>query len=181
MKEILLLDQDGVLANYETAFLDRWRNAHPDKIWIPIEERATHNVDEQYPKELKGLINEIMNSPGFYRNFPPIEGAIDAVKELAEYYDVFICTSPAKKYHNCILEKFQWIEEHFGHEWTQRIILTRDKTLVKGKYLVDDKPNIHGINVPSWEQVLYRWNYNRNLPKRSLRWDDNSWREILLK
>lgn|SRR3989338_1555632 len=180
MKEILLVDQDGVLADYEESFLRIWRARHPDKVWIPIEERVMHNVDEQYPIELKPLIRKIIDGKGFYRNLKPIDGAVEALKELKGHYDVFICTSPAKKYPNCVTEKYEWVDEHLGNEWTQRVILTRDKTLITGKYLIDDKPEIKGMAVPSWEQIFYDWPYNRKLDKKRIRWNDESWRDVLL-
>ena len=38
------------------------------------------------------------------------------------------------------------MEEHLGSEFTKRVILTRDKTLVRGDVLIDDKPTIGGIS-----------------------------------
>lgn len=40
------------------------------------------------------------------------------------------------------------MEEHLGSEFTMRVILTRDKTLVRGDVLVEDKPEIRGIPIP---------------------------------
>lgn len=40
--------------------------------------------------------------------------------------------------------QYAWIEKHFGHEFLEQIILTRDKTVVSGDILIDDKPDIHG-------------------------------------
>ena len=36
-------------------------------------------------------------------------------------------------FHDCVREKYEWVEEHLGFELTKQIILTRDKTVVSGK------------------------------------------------
>jgi 5'-nucleotidase len=109
----------------------------------------------------------------------PIAGAVEAVKQLAEYYNVFICTSPHTDYENCVLEKYEWVDNHLGRGWVRKIILTKDKTPIRGRYLIDDKPEIKGILAPEWEQILYDQPYNRNIPKRRLNWQN--WREVLVK
>jgi len=179
MKEILLVDQDGVLADYDKGFLKKWKEFNPDKIVILPEERRTFYIEEDYPKELGALVRGIITSKGFYRNLPLMKGAKEAVNELKKYFDVFICTAPHLKSKYCISEKFEWIDENLGPEWTRKIVLTKEKTLIKGKYLIDDRPEIKSPYIPEWEHILYDQPYNRNIPKRRLTWDN--WREILLK
>ena len=92
--------------------------------------------------------------------------------------EVFICTSPLSNYQNCVLEKFEWVENHLGSKWVSRIILTKDKTLVKADYIIDDKPNITGVEEsPSWEHILYDCPYNREINKRRITWAN--WKSIL--
>lgn len=40
--------------------------------------------------------------------------------------------------------QYAWIEKHFGHDFLEKVILTRDKTLIAGDFLIDDKPDIQG-------------------------------------
>jgi 5'-nucleotidase len=89
-------------------------------------------VREDYPSDLRPAVDAILESQGSYRNLPPLPGAIQAVTDLlAEGFDVHICTSPLEQYRNCVLEKYEWVEEHLGSEFTERVILMRDKTLVR--------------------------------------------------
>ena len=91
---------------------------------------------------------------------------------------VFICTSPLTTYKNCVLEKYQWVEDQLGADWVNRIILTKDKTLVKADYLIDDKPNITGVeSMPAWEHILYDRPYNREVNKKRLVW--TNWKSVL--
>lgn len=40
--------------------------------------------------------------------------------------------------------QFEWIDKHLGPEWLDKIVLTKDKTMVNGHILIDDRPNIKG-------------------------------------
>ncbi|XP_018414079.1 PREDICTED: 5'(3')-deoxyribonucleotidase, mitochondrial-like [Nanorana parkeri] len=102
------------------------------------------------------------------------------------YYstDVFICTSPIKRYKYCPYEKYAWVEKHFGHEFLEQIILTRDKTVVSADLLIDDRPDITGAEaIPRWEHILFTACHNHHLgsssPLRRLQsWRDD-WKGIL--
>jgi 5'-nucleotidase len=178
-KKIILVDMDDVLASFERGFLNNWRKEHPEKIFIPLEERTVFKVQNQYPAELKPLVDEICLAPGFYRNLPIIGGGKEAINEMrGRGHSVFICTSPMTEYENCVLEKYEWVNEHLGLDWTKRMIITKDKTLVRGDYLIDDNPTPKGILEPTWEHVLYDFPYNRSVNgKRRLTWDN--WRDVL--
>ena len=40
--------------------------------------------------------------------------------------------------------QFKWVKEHLGKYWLDRLILTFDKTLIKGNILIDDQHQIRG-------------------------------------
>jgi 5'-nucleotidase len=176
---IILIDQDGVLADFEGEFLDEWKIKYPDLNYIPLEERTTFKLSDQYPRELTHLVKGLVREKQFYRRLPLISGAKEAITEMRDKdHQIYICTSPLNPYQNCILEKYEWVEEHLGTDWTNRLIVTKDKTLVRGDLLIDDNPEIKGVMKPTWEQIVYDAPYNRNVKdKRRLTWDN--WRDIL--
>lgn len=176
----ILIDMDDVLADFDGEFLKRWRERHPEKMYVPLEERKTFYVKESYPEELSPLVTEIYAEPSFFRTLPPINGAIQAAKEMEQMgLELFICTSPLNAYKNCVLEKYEWVDAHLGSDWVQRIILTKDKTLIRGDYLIDDKPEITGVEKnPSWQHILYDRPYNRDVNKKRLTW--SNWREVIV-
>lgn len=177
---IILVDQDGPLADFEQGFLDIWRNKHPQEIFITIEQRTTFYMRDQYPRELRTHVDKIYSSSGFYENLPPVTGAVEALNQmLAQGIEVRICTSPLTRYEHCVLEKYRWVERHLGYDFTKRIIMTKDKTLVRGDFLIDDNPAINGIETPQWEHIIYDYAFNRNIvDKRRLTWQN--WQQILL-
>jgi len=175
----ILIDMDGVVADFDGEFLRRWRERYPDKFYVPWEERTSFYVKEQYPDDLKPLVTEIVREPGFFRDMMPIEGGKEALTEMDSMgIEVFICTSPLSEYKNCVLEKFEWVEQVLGPQWVKRIILTKDKTLVKADILIDDKPEITGVEKsPGWEHILYDRPYNRAVNRKRLTWA--SWESVL--
>lgn len=176
----ILVDMDGTIADFDQEFLQRWRKHHPDKFYVPIEERTTFYVRDQYPDELRSLVSEILLASDFFEVMTPVPGAKQALEEMsASGFEVFICSSPFTNYNNCVLAKYKWVENHIGTSWVNRIILTKDKTLIKADYLIDDKPVITGAeSSPAWEHILYDRTYNRHINKRRVTWE--SWKDVLL-
>jgi 5'-nucleotidase len=176
----ILIDMDGVISDFDGEFLKRWRERYPDKFYVPLEKRTTFYVKEQYPDELKPLASEIIWGPNFFRDMMVVDGAIEALLEMDKMgFEVFICTSPLSTYKHCVLEKYEWVDRVLGASWVKRIILTKDKTLVKADYLIDDKPRITGVeSTPSWEHIVYDHPYNKDVNNRRLTWEN--WKEVML-
>ncbi|MFJ1301613.1 5'-3'-deoxyribonucleotidase [Pseudomonadota bacterium AL_CKDN230030165-1A_HGKHYDSX7] len=176
---LILLDQDGVLADFEHAFITAWRERHPDIPPIAFEDRKSFHILEDYPPELRAKAEAIYTAPGFIRNLPPVPGAIEAWRDLnALGLQVGICSSPLRQFENCVAEKYLWIERHLGRAATERLILTRDKTLVNADLLIDDRPAISGLVRPAWRHILYDAPYNRHVTDRPrLNWQN--WRNVL--
>jgi 5'-nucleotidase len=176
----ILVDMDGVIADLEGGFLKIWRAQYPEKHFIPSEQRTTFYMADQYPDDIKDLVHQIHVMPSFFRSLEPIEGSLKALNEMKEMgHEVFICSSPLSRFNNCVLEKYEWVDSYLGKEWVKAIILCKDKTVIKGDILIDDRPNITGCDVPSWEHVLYDQPYNRAVSnKRRLSWDN--WKSVLV-
>lgn len=45
-----------------------------------------------------------------------------------------------------VFVQYAWVEKHLGYDFLEQVILTRDKTLIAGDLLIDDKPDILGEN-----------------------------------
>ena len=96
---LILLDQDGVLADFDRGFLEEWRRQFPDEPWVPLAERKSFYVRDDYPSELREKVESIYNAKSFILNLPHIEGAIEAVNDLlALGHEIRVCTSPLSRY-----------------------------------------------------------------------------------
>lgn len=176
---IVLIDQDGPLADFERGFLENWKRKFPDELCVPLEKRRSLKVRDDYPEHLREKVESVYFEEGFCKNLPLVQGATEAVQSLIELgHDVRICTSPLSRYENCVLEKYKWVEQHFGREFTKRIIVTKDKTLIKGRYLIDDSPEIQQVPNIEWDHVIFDAPYNRAITSRPrITW--KNWQEIL--
>jgi 5'-nucleotidase len=176
---IILIDMDDVLADFDGEFYRRWNTKHPERKIVPPEERKCFYIKEELPKEYSPFVTEINTEKGFIYSLPEIPGGIKAVNKISEMGNrVFICTAPLDIYDNCVLEKYKWVDEHMGFEWTKKLIITKEKALIKGDILIDDKPEIKNEDKAEWEHIFYDKPYNRRISgKRRLNW--SNWEEIL--
>lgn len=176
--KLILIDQDGVLADFERGFYAAWQaSGHPHPA-LPLEQRRSFYVRDDYPVELRAEVEAIYTAAGFYRDLPLIAGATEALTALLEQgHDVRICTSPLNQYRNCVPEKYEWIERHLGTEFVTRMIVSKDKTIVRGDVLVDDNPSVKGPCQASWRHVLFDQPYNRHAQAPRMTWA--SWRDVL--
>lgn len=178
-KKIILVDMDDVLADFEGKFLKEWKKKFPRHPHVPPEKRKTFHIEDDYPNGLEKEIRAIFSAPGFFENLNPIFGGKKALENMQKMgHNVFICTSPISKYENCVLEKYRWVEKNLGFEWTRKIIMTKDKTLVFGDILIDDKPEHTGAKKPFWTHVLFEKSYNQHVDSK-LRINWNNWEKIL--
>lgn len=176
----VLLDQDGVLTDFEEGFLHLWRQRHDGlHKGVAFNERRNFHLIDDYPSTCHTAIREMQREAGFFRSLPPIPGAIDAANELIRMgVEVRICTSPLTGNRFCPSEKYEWVEEHMGDDWVRRTIITKDKTFVNGTVLVDDKPLVIGNAIPRWHHVLYDAPYNQHVTNR-LRFTWETWKTVL--
>jgi len=152
---IVLVDMDGCLVDWDGGFAAAWGGRSP------IIRSLSYSMEECVPRAFKAQCQEIFHAEGFFRNLPPAAGGVEALRALnASGYRVFLCTSPVSTSAHCAGEKFEWVRHHLGPEWITRIILTSDKTAVRGDVLIDDKPKIVGAHHPVWQQLLFDAPYN---------------------
>jgi 5'(3')-deoxyribonucleotidase len=120
MKKILYIDMDGVMCDFYGAY----------KIAIK------KNPYNGFPQ----------SEYGFFTNLEPMEGAIEAVKWLmdSEAFDTYILTAPSIMNPLCYTEKRMWIEKYFGMELVKKLIISPNKGLNKGDFLVDDNTSGRG-------------------------------------
>ncbi len=109
--------------------------------------------------------------PGIFALMPPVPGALEAYRELAELFDTYILSTAPWLNPSAWQHKLEWVQLHIGiEEGTpayKRLIITHHKDLNRGDFLVDDRPNNGadsfegewlrfgpGNEFPDWESVL---------------------------
>jgi 5'-nucleotidase len=105
---------------------------------------------------------------GFFSDLHPLAYAKESMKKLmnSSRYDPYILTAPSCENPLSYTEKRVWVERHLGMEYVERLIISPNKGLLLGDYLIDD--NIEGkgqenftgelihfgsFEYPNWEYV----------------------------
>ena len=141
-KKILYFDMDNVLVNFQSG-IDRLETV--DLI------------------NYEGKLDEV---PGIFGLMEPIEGAIEAYYKLTQHYDCYILSTAPWENDSAWSDKVKWVKKHLGEVAHKRLILTHNKNLNKGDFLIDDRikngaggfegEHIHFLSeqFPNWNSVL---------------------------
>ncbi len=84
---------------------------------------------------------ELDNAPGIFGLMQPKDGAIEAYHELSELFDTYILSTAPWENPTAWSDKLEWVKRHLGAPAHKRLILSHNKHLNRGHYLVDDRPN----------------------------------------
>jgi 5'(3')-deoxyribonucleotidase len=92
------------------------------------------------------LVSFPQSQYGFYQKLLPLEGAIETVMALynSAEYTPYILTAPSTRNPFSYTEKRVWIEEKFGYDFVERLIICSHKGLLKGDVLIDDNHSGRG-------------------------------------
>lgn len=127
---------------------------------------------ESEVKELKKAFNKytskvfsVAAKPGFYRNLPLMPGAVEMVKKAGEMAGELpnILSAPVGDENDMnnpsVVEKKEWVAEHFG-ELVGEVIITIDKGRVvkdKNDILIDDRPKyVEKFEAAGGTAILYK-------------------------
>jgi 5'(3')-deoxyribonucleotidase len=130
LQKRLIVDMDGVMADIYSQFI-----AYEEREFgfrQPIENMLGKKENEVF-RNLRQYIYEA----GFFRNAPVMEGSIEAMNELNKKYEVFI-VSAAMEFPNSLLEKHDWLAEHFPFLSWKQVVFCGLKTIVQGHIMIDD-------------------------------------------
>lgn len=169
LKKTLLLDMDDVTVDQSLTWVQRIYER--TGIWYDREEWNEWRVANILPPDVVHLIfEEINKEPGFFRNLPAKEGAIEGIRELSHYYDIVFITASE---HYAYVDKYLWIEENLPFLPKPNLILTHRKDLVLGDIFVDDGPH-NLLKSPAKMKIVFDHPWNRHLTQfqRVYQWGD---------
>ncbi|URP22254.1 hypothetical protein SEA_BIG4_221 [Microbacterium phage Big4] len=177
----ILFDLDDTVAHFRRRFDALRAERYPLLTSIVLEDYASFNLWQGRTPEEVAAIDALMNHTGFYRDLEPYEGAVDAVHEVQSMgHEVFFLSAPWVTNPTGASDKYAWVEEHFGLDLAKKLILSRDKTIVAGDVLFDDKHPIPNKHLATWEQVFVDAPYNRDQPGYRIHdWTSDEWKTVL--
>lgn len=141
----ILLDVDGVLADFLTPALDVIERL-TGKAYCAAD-ITTWDIFAVVGKEWERPFFEACNQPGFAASLAVYPGAQEGVARLREVAEVYIVTSPMNHNPTWTHEREAWLWGHFQIP-SNRIVHTSAKHLCVGDALIDDRP----LNIERWNE-----------------------------
>ena len=108
-------------------------------------------LDSATQSEYEGRLDEV---PGIFALMDPMPGAISAVHRLVEMFDVYILSTAPWKNPSAWADKVSWVTKYLDDVLHKRLILSHQKDLLKGDYLIDDRPK-HGADTFEGEWIQF--------------------------
>ena len=166
MKKKILVDMDGVLADVYAQFTalefeESGIRLEPEDLYGRLEERV-------FPS-----FHKHVNSLGFFRTVPLIEGSVKGLKYLNEKYEVLIVSS-ATEFNNCMNDKRKWLMEYFPFISWKQMIFCGSKENIHGDIMIDDHPK--NLYFFEGRRILFTQPHNVYIHdssyERVFRWED---------
>jgi len=141
-KKIVYIDMDNVLVDFVSAF-----------------EHFNKEVFEEY----EDRFDEI---PKIFSLMKPMPEAISSTQKLADYFDIYILSTAPWENPSAWTDKLLWIKKYLPDIAYKRLILSHNKNLNKGDFLIDDRTkngaaNFEGEHIhfgtpefPNWKTVV---------------------------
>ena len=113
--KILYIDMDNVLVDFKSGI---------------------DAISEEERQQFKDDLDEV---PGIFSKMKPVEGAIAAYNELTKHFDVYILSTAPWENPSAWSDKLLWVKKYLGQSAHKRLILSHNKNLNAGDFLVDDR------------------------------------------
>lgn len=139
-KQIVYIDLDGVLCDFD--------KRHDELL-------------------LRGMNKfQAFNHEDAFKDLEPIPGAIEAWESLQERYDTYILSTAMWSNIYAWSDKRVWVQKYLGKSANKKLILSHNKGLLRGEYLIDDRiangvADFEGVHIhfgsqkfPDWKTTL---------------------------
>lgn len=152
IKPIVYVDMDNVLVNFQSGL-----------------NRVPKAIKDEYVDDGTGKPH-YDDIPHIFSLMDPMPGAIDAVRKLSKYYDLYILSTAPWLNPAAWSDKLEWVQCYFGKgEGTifyKRLIISHHKDLNRGDFLIDDREKngaggfkgeliqFGSPNFPDWPSVV---------------------------
>lgn len=115
MMKTLYIDMDNVLVDFPSGIA---------------------KISPELQAEYEGDMDDV---PGIFALMDPMPGAIKAFNELAKVYDTYILSTAPWNNPSAWKDKIEWVQNYLGEAAHKRLILSHNKHLNIGDYLIDDR------------------------------------------
>ena len=146
--KIVYVDMDGVLVDFQSGI---------------------DSLTEEQRQSFKDGLDDV---PGIFSKMKPVEGAIEAYEELTRHFDVYILSTAPWNNPSAWTDKLLWVKKYLGDLAHKRLILSHNKHLNDGDFLIDDRTangagNFKGEHINFLSEEFQNWDdvLNYLIPK----------------
>lgn len=154
-RKTIAIDMDGVLANNMAHYLDY----HFKETGIRILEEEIQGKPEERCFEDPDAVYRYLKMPDFFRTLPMNPDAQEVVKKLNDHFNLFI-VSAAMEFPWSLVEKYEWLGEHFPFITWHQIVFCGNKGIIKADYMIDD--HIYNLRSFSGTGLIFDYYHNIN-------------------
>jgi 5'(3')-deoxyribonucleotidase len=163
----IIIDMDEVMADTIAEFITWFKRAG---FTIDPASLNGKTVQDMFPDY--ELARKFLYTPGFFRNKAVMADCQKVVEALNNAHEVFI-VSAAMEFPQSLIEKYEWLQEHFPFITWQQIAFCGSKKLVSGDYMIDD--HLKNLDYFDGEKLLFTSPHNTHVQKYTR---VNNWKEV---
>lgn len=171
MKERICIDQDHVIADLITPWVDKYNNTYNDN--LKVSDITMWDWHILTKPECGEKVYKLL-TPDLFESLPVVVGSQEVVEKLTERYEVFIVTAASKS--SIIPSKAKWLKEHFPFIKKENIVYTVNKSICLANYLLDDAP--HNLETFRGEKLLYNASHNQSEEYDSRFYRMRNWNDV---
>ena len=120
-------------------------------------------LDDETRNLYEGRLDEV---PNIFSLMTPLDGAIAGFTALSKKYDTYILSTAPWDNPSAWSDKLIWVKKYLGEVAHKRLILSHNKNLNRGDYLIDDRTKngagefpgelirFGSSDFPDWDAVL---------------------------
>jgi 5'(3')-deoxyribonucleotidase len=156
--ERIIIDMDEVIADPMGAMINWYEKEYAGKVnYDNIREGSWL---KGFPEQHHQVVLEKLYSPGFFRDLPVMDDAVDVLKEMNKRYEIFI-VSAAVEFPNSLKDKHDWLLEYFPYFTWKQLVLCGDKRMIMGDHMIDD--HLKNLIHFKGNKLLYSALHNREV------------------
>jgi 5'-nucleotidase len=129
-KKILYIDMDNVLVDFQSG----------------IDE-----LNEEQKNKYDGRFDEV---PGIFSLMLPIKDSVKSFEKLSLKYETYVLSTSPWENDTAASDKVRWVKKHLGQAAHKRLILSHNKHLNKGDYIIDDRTK-NGVDKFEGEHIHF--------------------------